>query len=138
MIQITPTIGRRIWYRPSAQDLDLGMTQIDAAQALDAGIVFVHDDETVNLSIVDHVGTQFARHGVKITEVAVEGEAFAQWMPYQVSGVAVTSAWSARPSWKTPAEAAWPATASTATEDGPTASAYIPNADPLEPGVDHV
>jgi hypothetical protein len=86
---IQPTIGRRVWYWPSDEDFVKGkrMTQLDGAQALDAGIVYVWSDGRINLSVTDHAGDVHARVGVTLAQdgdpVRVGG--YATWMPYQVA-----------------------------------------------------
>lgn len=88
---ITPTIGRRVWYWPNVQDhygIDGGepMTQLAMGQACDAGVVFVHNDRRVNLSVTDHEGKLHRRTDVRLVqgdERANSDEAYATWMPYQ-------------------------------------------------------
>lgn len=99
---ITPTVGRRVWYWPSAHervyasvmvnaDLVNGLTRmgvLDSAQPFDAGIVFVHNHRCVNLSVTDHEGRVHARTSVPLLQdgdsLPPTGAAYAQWMPYQV------------------------------------------------------
>jgi len=90
---IKPTIGRRVWYWPSAQDRDetehppqSRIQQGDKSQPCDAGIVYVHSDRLVNLTVADHNGAMHARTSVTLVQ---EGDpipegGYAQWMPYQV------------------------------------------------------
>lgn len=89
---IKPTIGRRVWYWPSPAELDKTATGNffphvnDDFQALDAGIVYVWNDRLVNLVVTDHQGCSQARTSVRLLqegESAADGEAYAQWMPYQ-------------------------------------------------------
>jgi hypothetical protein len=97
---IQPTIGRRVWYWPSALDLGLlqqqpttTMTTVtppegEAAQPCDAGVCFVHDDRTVNLSVADHDGVQHIRQSVTLVQegdTPPEGAGYATWMPYQIN-----------------------------------------------------
>lgn len=85
MSQITPTIGRRIWYFKHQRDI--GVMTIDNAQPCDAGIVFVHEDGTVNLQVNDHRGFTTGIENVAIIPQGdlVPGDGgYAQWMPYQV------------------------------------------------------
>lgn len=87
---ITPTIGRRVWYWPSDYDqVDSASSAInvcDPAQACDAGVVMVHGDRLVNLSVTDHLGHTHRRLSVVLIQ---EGDAlppgggYATWMPYQ-------------------------------------------------------
>lgn len=96
---IKPTIGRRVWYWPSPEDIINGMVQLDENQALDAGVIFVHGDDDVNLMVTDHRGVLWPRQHVYLSQplAPVDGEAgHAEWMPYQVgrtpSDSAVTNA----------------------------------------------
>lgn len=91
---IQPTIGRKVWYRPSAYDKAgrFGM-QHYGDQPLDATIVAVWGDRCVNLKVIDHAGTDFA---ITSTRLLQEGDeppkdedgnnlgSYAEWMPYQV------------------------------------------------------
>lgn len=71
-IVITPTIGRRIWYVPSTYDRggmkDKPSTIIEGSstQPCDAGVVFVHSDRLVNLSVTDHNGNLHKRTSVTL------------------------------------------------------------------------
>lgn len=98
---IQPTIGRRVWYVPSA--LDLGqldkqpattMTMIllekteEAPQALDAGVCFVWNEREVNLTVADHSGVMHARQNVQLVQEGddlPEEGGYATWMPYQTT-----------------------------------------------------
>ena len=85
---IQPTIGRRVWYWPSKDDLTgkKAMFQADPDQAFDAGVTFVAADGKVTLTVADHSGAMHRRESVRLLqddEVATEGEAHAAWMPYQ-------------------------------------------------------
>ncbi len=92
---IKPTIGRRVWYWPS--DYDRGLLQnkpetviqaSDRTQPCDAGVVYVHSDRMVNITVADHNGHMHRRTSVNLLQ---EGDvrpdasdyAFAEWMPYQ-------------------------------------------------------
>lgn len=85
---IKPTIGRRLWYWPAKDDFDStrGMFRATSDQAFDAGVVYVHNDRLVNLSVTDHAGRLHARANVLLVQ---EGDpiptdsAYVQWMPYQ-------------------------------------------------------
>ncbi len=86
---IRPTIGRRVWFRPSADYLARNptMTQLNPEQAMDAGIVYVHHDHMVNLQVADHVGRQFMVPSVPLLAGAWEAsdglDFAAEWMPFQ-------------------------------------------------------
>lgn len=89
---ITPTIGRRVWFWPSqidrlGGDILNGMNSISGDQAFDAGVVYVHDDRMVNLSITDHLGEIHKRENVQLLQdddKPEEGYGYAEWMPYQL------------------------------------------------------
>lgn len=90
---IIPTIGRRVWYWPSEADRVTMQTAVGQAgtetQACDAGIVYVHSDTMVNLTVADHNGNMHARTSVRLLQEGdrrpeAGSEAFAEWMPYQV------------------------------------------------------
>lgn len=97
---IKPTIGRRVWYWPNAHDLDQTnnpayMVASDHSQPCDAGIAYVWSDTMVNLTVADHNGKMHARCSVRLLQdgdVPREGEACAQWMPYQVKVAEAASA----------------------------------------------
>lgn len=88
---IKPTIGRRVWYWPSANDLsdrvfDTPMRCIDSAQPFDAGVVYVWGDRMVNLAVTDHQGVVHIRTSVQLRQDGDEprnGSGYAEWMPYQ-------------------------------------------------------
>jgi hypothetical protein len=88
--RILPTIGRRVWYWPtmdSGRLIDGGLNVIDNGQPCDAGVVFVHSADMVNLSVTDHIANTLARLSVKLLatdEPVPEQGGVAQWMPYQV------------------------------------------------------
>jgi hypothetical protein len=89
-IVITPTVGRRVWYWPFQPELairsDPPMTQIDPAQPMDAGIVFVHDDRRVNLVVTDHMGNVHPRTGVQLAQsgdVVSDSGGWCEWVPHQ-------------------------------------------------------
>lgn len=96
-----PSIGRRVWYWPSAQDrhdenrgeviptrmLPSRIHQADPGQPCDAGIAYVHSDNLVNLTVADHAGQMHTRSSVRLVvagDAAPIGAGYAQWMPYQV------------------------------------------------------
>jgi hypothetical protein len=94
---IEPTIGRRVWYWPSAwdrgqrQDIETqpeSIIQADGSQACDAGIVYVHGQRLVNLAVNDHNGRPHRRCSVRLIQpgdtIPTDGSAYAAWMPYQV------------------------------------------------------
>ena len=89
---IKPTIGRRVWYWPSAYDCGNGSVsppstmQADHVQPCDAGVCYVHSDRLVNLTVADHNGNMHKRTSVQLLQDDDEipvGQAYATWMPYQ-------------------------------------------------------
>lgn len=83
---IKPTIGRKVWYRPSGQDHD-PMHVIDLNVPMDATVVYVWSDHMVNLLIIDHVGNQHTRTSIHLVQPGDEARpanGYAEWMPYQV------------------------------------------------------
>lgn len=92
-IVITPTIGRRIWYVPSTYDRggmkDKPSTIIEGSstQPCDAGVVFVHSDRLVNLSVTDHNGNVHKRTSVTLYQpgdtITHADGGYAVWMDYQ-------------------------------------------------------
>ncbi|WP_308411477.1 Gp49 family protein [Alicycliphilus denitrificans] len=88
---IKPTVGRRVWFRPSAEFLASNptLTQFNPDQPMDAGIVYVHHDHMVNLIVTDHVGKTIQVPSVPLLagqhEPAEDGDVYCccEWMPYQ-------------------------------------------------------
>lgn len=85
---IPPTIGRKVWYRPTDFDRT-GMhfqepAEGQEAQPFDATVVYVHHDRAVNIVGYDHNGYQFTRLGVRLLQdddVAPESGGYCEWMP---------------------------------------------------------
>lgn len=94
---ITPTVGRKVWYRPSKNDTAgrFGMVVAGSAenpQPLDATVTAVWGDRMVNLAVLDAYGKPFALTSVTLVQpgdnpaVDAEGVPFGgycEWMPYQ-------------------------------------------------------
>ena len=95
---IKPTIGRRVWFRPSAAFLASNpiLTQFNPEQPMDAGIVYVHHDHMVNLIVTDHVGKTLAVPSVPllaghyVADKDTDVYCCCEWMPYQKSQAAKT------------------------------------------------
>lgn len=95
---IKPTVGRKIWFIPGdtdTQDYQYELLQDndypDKSQPLDATVVGVRSDGTVNLFVLDSGGNAFAHVSVPIYaegEDIPEDTSYAMWMPYQVSAAA--------------------------------------------------
>lgn len=97
---IKPTIGRKVWYRPSKWDregrggMQVACDQSDTTkfQPLDATIIAVWGDRMVNVMVTDIMGRQFPLTSVKLMQegdlfpVDANGEntgGYVEWMPYQ-------------------------------------------------------
>jgi hypothetical protein len=92
---IKPTVGRKVWYRPSAGDIAGSGTlpAMNTAGAgvscapLDATVVAVWGDRCVNLAIFDIYAQVHERRSVTLKQegdTIPDGMAYAEWMPYQV------------------------------------------------------
>ena len=90
---ITPTVGRKVWYRPSQFD-KTGPVPMQAIkdQPLDATIIAVWGDRMVNVLVTDIMGRQFPVLSVTLKQegdtMAVDAEGkeigrYVEWMPYQ-------------------------------------------------------
>lgn len=77
---IKPTIGRRVWY----------WAHSDQVSPYDAGIAFVENDNTLNISYADHTGMMHAEIGVYLWqgEGARPTGPYCEWMPYQLGQAA--------------------------------------------------
>lgn len=84
---IKPTVGRKVWYRPSAWDkTGPGAMQAGTDAPLDATVVCVHGDRMVNLVVLDANGNMHKRPSVTLLQdddKPNEGASYAEWMPYQ-------------------------------------------------------
>lgn len=97
---IKPTIGRRVWFRPSGAFLASNpiLTQLNPEQPMDAGIVYVQHDHMVNLIVTDHVGKTLAVPSVPllaghyVADEDTDVYCCCEWMPYQKSQAAKTEA----------------------------------------------
>ena len=89
---ISPTIGRRVWFWPSQQDLGktdakpISLMQRFTDQPFDAGVCCVWNDRMVNLTVADHGGEMHERRSVTLVQEGdpiPQGQSYATWMPYQ-------------------------------------------------------
>lgn len=91
---ISPTVGRKVWYRPSAGD-QLGPIPMSAipGQPLDATIVAVWGDRCVNVQVLDTQGKPFTKTSVTLLQPGDEPAkdmggkevgGYVEWMPFQV------------------------------------------------------
>jgi hypothetical protein len=103
---IKPTVGRKVWYRPSKYDQQGPVPmQCAVGQPLDATVIAVHGDRCVNVLVTDMVGRQFPVLSVTLVHDGetppADGEGvpfgrYVEWMPYQ-KGQAAKDASSALP-----------------------------------------
>ncbi|KAI3597699.1 hypothetical protein D8I24_6515 [Cupriavidus necator H850] len=92
---IKPTVGRKVWYRPSTTDTTGPKPMIvSTGQPLDATVIAVWGDRCVNLLVVDIVGNHFPVLSCTLLQdddvpgVDADGKTvgrYAEWMPYQVA-----------------------------------------------------
>ena len=91
MTTIVPSIGRVVLFRP-ATDLGHGLLETPFA----ATVAYVNEDGTINLSVCDHAGNQFAQQNVPLIQDGEDfpddGSAYAYWMPYQIATAAASEA----------------------------------------------
>ncbi|HVH93178.1 MAG TPA: hypothetical protein VM783_17575 [Candidatus Acidoferrum sp.] len=76
---ISPTIGRKLWYRPQIAEK---LAAHD--QPFDATVVHVHSDTCVNLVIFNEVGAMAAKSQVVLAQDRPAEPGECEWMPYQV------------------------------------------------------
>lgn len=87
---IKPTIGRIVWYWPTAAERECRPTIYN--QPLPAMVCGVWSDTCVNLSISDANGNHFGKTSVTLVQ---EGDArntaggYCEWMPYQLAQAGV-------------------------------------------------
>lgn len=96
---ITPTIGRKVWYRHDGlQTTDINGGQINVVsygdQPMDATVIYVWHDRMVNLRITDHAGNTFALSSVHLVQQGdvTPGYRYCEWMPYQKGQAAKAAA----------------------------------------------
>lgn len=84
---IKPTVGRKVWYRPQESDLTGPVPMAFAAgQPMDATIIAVWGDDTVNVLVTDAVGRQFPVCSVLLVQDGGKKPTagrYVEWMPYQ-------------------------------------------------------
>lgn len=109
---ITPTVGRKIWYRPAAYDLiGLGAMTVAQDQPLDATVLAVWGDRCINAEVKDVTGKHFVKMSATLVQEGdalpmqgpkdAEGNAtpggYFQWMPYQQAQAAKEAPATAEP-----------------------------------------
>lgn len=93
---IKPTVGRKVWYRPSNFDRQgPGAMTVSTGQPLDATVIAVWGDRMVNVLVTDILGKQFAKLSVPLFQDGDDesvknasgegGGGYAEWMPYQTT-----------------------------------------------------
>lgn len=91
---IKPTVGRKVWYRPSKHD-KLGPVPMGVAgdEPLDATVIAVWGDRMINALVTDITGRQFPVLSVNLLQPGDEPSKdadgnvigrYCEWMPYQV------------------------------------------------------
>lgn len=96
---IKPTVGRKVWYRPSRQDLT-GPVPMSMQgnpdynpQPLDATVLAVWGDRCINIQVLDILGKPFTKTSVMLVQEGdptpktvddKEAYGYAEWMPYQL------------------------------------------------------
>lgn len=84
---IKPTVGRVVWFYPSAAPLPEGFAVPELGQPLAAIVARVWHERSVNLAVFDANGVSHAFQSVPLIqegEEAPDGH-HAAWMPYQIS-----------------------------------------------------
>ncbi|MGE8366002.1 MAG: hypothetical protein ACN6OP_04425 [Pseudomonadales bacterium] len=86
---IKPTVGRKVWYRPSMSDQSGPLPMVATQdQPLDATVIAVWGDRCVNLLVTDTIGRNFPVLSCTLVqegdEVPERGR-YAEWMPYQTA-----------------------------------------------------
>lgn len=105
---ITPTVGRKVWYRPCDNDLKgpnpmslAGSLLAGNAQPLDATVIAVWGDRCINVLVTDIMGKQFPVLSCTLLQdddpipQNTDGKPFGrycEWMPYQVKQAAKDAA----------------------------------------------
>jgi len=91
---IVPSVGRRVHFYPNAEHQAL-LGVFDPSQPCDAGVLYVHNERSVNLEVTGPSGTKLALQHVQLAQendAIAEGDSYAAWMPYQHAQAAKASA----------------------------------------------
>lgn len=93
-VVISPSVGRKVWYWPSASDKTGPVPMVQqAGQPLDATVIAVHGDRMVNVLVVDVMGRSFPvlscellqpGDPVRVMESGQIVGRYVEWMPFQV------------------------------------------------------
>lgn len=89
---ISPTVGRKVWYRPCPADIEgqggNSKMEVNGNEPLDATVVAVWGDRCINIAVLDIYAGLHERRSVTLIQ---EGDTppstgrYAQWMPYQTA-----------------------------------------------------
>ncbi|MES2415109.1 MAG: hypothetical protein V4614_14985 [Pseudomonadota bacterium] len=92
---IVPTVGRKVYFRPPANDVAHGFHVYNKDQPCDATVVYVHSERMVNVLIVDHMGNQHKRTSVPFNQPGDDASqhqsGYVEWMPFQVGQAKVNA-----------------------------------------------
>lgn len=85
---IKPTVGRKVWFQPNGINVINNHVVAELAdQPMDATVVCVWDDRSVNLRLTDHVGHTHRAANVMLLQEDDEppetNTPYCMWMPYQ-------------------------------------------------------
>jgi len=93
--KITPTVGRVVWFTPSAND----NIARNGDRPLAAIVANVWSDSCVNLAVFDANGISHSRTSVYLLQGGDDvpaGSGYCEWMPYQKGQAAKTEALEAK------------------------------------------
>lgn len=79
---ITPTVGRKVWYRPAKAEF----IARNGEQPLDATVVAVHSARSVNLVVFDANGEMHKRPRTLLMQGDEQYDpvtGYCEWMPFQ-------------------------------------------------------
>lgn len=82
---IIPEVNRNVHFIPG--DADRAVMVAIGIQPLHAVVLYVHNERSVNLSIIDHVGNRHTRQSVQLAQegdAVADGTSYCRWMQYQL------------------------------------------------------
>ena len=86
---IKPTIGRKVWFQPNGINvIENRVVQEFADQPMDATVICVWGDRSVNLRVTDHAG--FTHRAASVALLQEDDEPpevntpYCMWMPFQI------------------------------------------------------
>ena len=85
-MNITPSVGRRVWYWPSIEEAAYwNKEQAHPCQPFDAGIAHVNEDGTINLGLTNDLGNPLpGKQNVRETSPEKPEPGCWSWMPFQL------------------------------------------------------